>query len=118
MNIDFTKPVQTRDGRAVRILCTDRTGSNRSIVGLVVCWDGTDILYEWFTDGGVTQSRATGRQYPDDLINVPQKRPHYDLIIAWANGATIEYYSDTHESWIEIATAPNWNPSTKYRIKE
>lgn len=42
MTIDFTKPVQTRDGRKVRIICTDGP-KGRPIVGIkedsdVMCW--------------------------------------------------------------------------------
>ena len=41
---------------------------------------------------------------------------HKDLIIAWANGAQIEYYSDTYEKWIET-NSPSWDDVVKYRIK-
>lgn len=43
--IDFTKPVQTRDRRAVRILCTDRA-TDRPVVGLV----GNEVV-AWRKDG-------------------------------------------------------------------
>lgn len=42
---------------------------------------------------------------------------HKDLIIAWANGAKIEYYSESDEEWFE-SDRPSWNPETKYRIKQ
>lgn len=43
------------------------------------------------------------------------KRRHYDLIIAWANRAEIEYrYNEGR--WIETTT-PLWAPSVQYRIK-
>ena len=39
---------------------------------------------------------------------------HKDLIIAWANGATIEYYDN--RNWFVIPN-PRWASYTKYRIK-
>lgn len=41
---------------------------------------------------------------------------HKDLIIAWANGAKIEVYSDICEKWIEI-DSPKWDTGNQYRIK-
>ena len=66
--IDWTKPVQTRDGRKVRVLCTD--GPKRSpVIGIV---DGNTYPSIW--DGkGKNASSAT------DLINVPEKR------VVWVN---------------------------------
>jgi len=50
MTIDFTKPVQTRDGRKVRILCTDRQGE-KPVVGLAAERDGSDSIFAWSADG-------------------------------------------------------------------
>lgn len=40
---------------------------------------------------------------------------HRDLIIAWANGATIEWFDG--RSWSECTDAPRWVRGTDYRIK-
>jgi hypothetical protein len=53
---------------------------------------------------------------------------HADLIIAWANGAEIQYYDDG--TWVDIETPswkhqgqwfdcnnPTWDENAKYRIK-
>lgn len=45
-------------------------------------------------------------------MNTPHK--HRDLIIAWANGETIEVYSNGR--W-EVTLDPVWIPSVKYRVK-
>ncbi len=45
--LDFTKPVTTRDGRAVRILCTDGQG-RRPVVGFV---EGDEYPSTWSKDG-------------------------------------------------------------------
>lgn len=71
--IDWTKPVQTRDGRSVRILCTDGCVNEWPIVGYI----GKDVMpTAWRPSGSVGQPTA---KYSGDLINVPEKR------VAWVN---------------------------------
>lgn len=41
---------------------------------------------------------------------------HHDLIIAWAKGAEIEYYSTIFNCWEEISKI-NWLDNYEYRIK-
>ena len=41
---------------------------------------------------------------------------HRDVIIAWANGEDIEYWSDTAEKWYED-NDPAWRDHMEYRIK-
>jgi len=42
---------------------------------------------------------------------------HKDLIIAWANGAEIEYLCNSHNNWYLCDPKPAWNPTSTYRIK-
>jgi hypothetical protein len=61
--LDLTKPVQTRDGQPVRILCTDRPGSR------CVVW-----MFE--KCGTVNYAGLDGKAYGNDaldLVNVPPK---------------------------------------------
>lgn len=44
-----------------------------------------------------------------------KRRPHYDIIIAWAKGAEVEICSSG--SWYTIST-PNFDRCCKYRVKE
>jgi len=45
------------------------------------------------------------------------KHKNYDVIVAWANGEKIEYYSPKN-GWIEVYGAcPNFNGSVQFRIK-
>lgn len=44
------------------------------------------------------------------------KREHYDLIIAWANGAKIQYWSKYKKDWTNVDT-PLWDINGIYRIK-
>jgi hypothetical protein len=62
--IDFTKPVEDGQGRAVRILCTDGPGK-RPIVGMFD--DGT--VCKWLPGGMMSRFRQ-----PDDLRNVAPKK--------------------------------------------
>lgn len=46
----------------------------------------------------------------------PQK--HQKEIIAWANGATIQYWSKHFEEWIDVSNhRPTWISYLKYRVK-
>lgn len=45
------------------------------------------------------------------------KRKHYDVIIAWANGAAVEMYVASTDSWMEL-TKPGFLPEFQYRIKQ
>lgn len=45
-----------------------------------------------------------------------QRHTHADLIIAWANGAQIQYYRKEDGEWLDVAY-PNWSPYCRYRIK-
>ena len=44
------------------------------------------------------------------------KHKHYDMIVAWANGAIIEVFEPLIEEW-EIVTEPVWYEYLQYRIK-
>jgi hypothetical protein len=63
--LDLSKPVQTRDGRPVRIICTDAT-PDYPIVGVV----GSEFLHIrcWWGSG---QSVRSSIDQDTDLINVP-----------------------------------------------
>lgn len=45
------------------------------------------------------------------------KRKHYDVIVAWANGAEVEVRSDSSTAWHEIET-PAFLEEMQYRIKQ
>jgi hypothetical protein len=45
------------------------------------------------------------------------KHKHYDLIVAWANGAKIQVYLPNTDTWDDCTYDPTWNVSRMYRIK-
>lgn len=97
MPLDLNKPVQTRDGRPVRILCENGHfhGKQSPVVGLVRCKDGFDAIATWGKDG--RRFDSIDSPHDSDLVNVPTKRE------GWVNvykniretGATI-YGSEDH----------------------
>lgn len=74
MPLDLSKPVQTRDGRKVRILCTDRKAATHErrypVVALVSDRDGADECVYYFTLDG--EFNCFGRDQSSDLVNVPE----------------------------------------------
>jgi hypothetical protein len=70
--LDLTKSVQTREGRKVRILCTDRR-NEKTIVGLAESDGGSEVVLTWFPSGvyGVSPGHL------DDLVNAPETHVVY-----------------------------------------
>ena len=68
MTLDFTKPITTRDGRPVRILCTDGPHPDYPVIGFIA---GSKVTLAWALNG--THSLECPN-LPSDLINPPVKR--------------------------------------------
>ena len=66
---DPTKPVQTRDGRKARIICTDRKGTDFSVLALVLNSEGGESLETYTANGWYTRN---GGMSGEDLINIPE----------------------------------------------
>lgn len=67
-SIDLSRPVQTRDGRKVRILCTDAKG-DMPVHGLID--NGHyEIPWAWYRSGETKRNLEISA----DLINIPTKR--------------------------------------------
>lgn len=81
MAFDPTKPVQTRDGRPARIICTDRNHVDGSIVALVKAvtgpHKGEEVLMQYYEDGSYIRGNRT---WDADLINVPEVRYEYQNV--------------------------------------
>lgn len=72
---DPTKPVQTRDGRPARIICTDRNHIDGPIVALITAQtrghEGEELIQSFYENGYY-------RPYPFsphsiDLVNIPER---------------------------------------------
>jgi hypothetical protein len=88
---DPTKPVQTRDGRKARVLCTDRkTEDGYNIIASVVCAEDVEHAYYYRLDGTMSIGKS-----PNDLVNVPVK--HKRWVNIYPNnklGASMNAYED------------------------
>jgi hypothetical protein len=45
------------------------------------------------------------------------KHKHYDMIVAWAEGKTIQNFNDRRMCWEDLTGDPYWVSSFQYRIK-
>lgn len=84
MTIDFNKPVQTRDGRKVRILCTDGPNEKRPVAGFV---EGYVEPTTWESCGKFSERGNTL-----DLINAPER------VEQWVNLYRSGSVGSTHNS--------------------
>lgn len=69
MTIDLTKPVQTRDGRKARILCTDMVNPHYPVAAVVTFADGIEVARMYTRDGYF--GRFVDSLSANDLVNVP-----------------------------------------------
>lgn len=71
MTFDPKKPVQTRDGRKVRIVCTDAKASDQyPILALVEEQSGYECTVLYSESGRYRASKSD--EHPLDLVNVPE----------------------------------------------
>lgn len=68
--VDLTKPVQTRSGCPVRILCTDRKGGDFPVAALLMTADGSESYQSYTAEGRVYTGEKSSAL---DLINAPPK---------------------------------------------
>lgn len=86
---DPTKPVQTRDGRKARILCTDKMTALKpdgpNIVALVQIPEGIEEqAYSYRPDGTCFSAyREDGRL---DLVNIPERTYKYENVYVSTDG--------------------------------
>lgn len=65
------RKVVTRDGRPVRIICTNRKGLNtKPIVALITIPNNDEVIKSYWEDGIETR----GTEYENDLFFAPEKK--------------------------------------------
>lgn len=78
-----SRQVVTRDGRKVRIVCTDREGLNaKPIVALITLPNGDEVI-KTFWDNGI---ETAGSEDINDLFFVPEKHEGWIIINMWQDG--------------------------------
>jgi hypothetical protein len=77
MTFDSSKPVQTRDGRKARIICTDlKRKTGETILAAYDDGEGFELECAFYADGRFSKG---GLKHQFDLINVPEMKSF------WAN---------------------------------
>ena len=84
-NIDWNKPVQTRDGGHVVIYTTTAKSFRYPVVGEWCNSNGDWMANNWTSRGQWTCERS--EPHPNDLINVPQKPQQHTV---WVNAVKLE----------------------------
>ncbi len=104
--LDLTKPVQTRDGHKVRILCTDARRGEETIVGLIMYANGMEALGTWKADGSYSVMLV---ESDSDLINVPRPKKKVKVDVAITLNTDGTYYpwsKRSSDSWGPLMTNP------------
>ena len=65
-----SKKIVTRDGKSVRIICTDKRKTNNPILALSLMDDGSEYCHSYNPDGKEYLSEDSN----DDLFFVPEKK--------------------------------------------
>lgn len=86
-----TRPIVTRDGRRVRIVCTNRNHKEHPIVALVLI-DGEERVCSYMEDGMYLMS---GNQSSRDLFFAPEPKTKN---VGWMN--VCKYGDDKHFSLV------------------
>ena len=79
---DPNKKVVTRDGRDVRIICTDRKGTEYSVVALCTMSSGSEDCYFYFPSGRMYLSADSCL----DLFFAPEKKEGWLNLYKYENG--------------------------------
>jgi len=94
--------VETRDGRAARILCTDMK-SSYPIVAIVMCKDGKEFVTEYDADGHF----YTGTIHSSDLVITEEVEEEIEVRYGdhvWYDGEQwiVESNRIIHDNWITL----------------
>lgn len=109
--LDFSKPLQTRDGHSVRILCIDRKHEAFPVVALWMNDYGVEVLDSWTLNGANTLYSAPKDL---DLIQYTQPRKHAELIKRWAEDDSMRVKAKHGKGkWSKI-NYPDWDPADDY----
>lgn len=96
--IDFTRPVRTKDGSKVRVLCTDCPGKY-PVIGII---EGDNEPRNWTLEG-----RFHSQEHSWDLENEPQRIKKYANI-----------YRDGDEYWVAGPLQDTYEKAKDYKNGE
>ena len=109
------KPVQTRDGRDVRIICFDAKRKDTSIVCLITCLeDGMEYLFSYFRDDGKWHS---SQESTHDLFMKSETKEGWVSVFAGGKLA-INVYATKEEAEYIGAAYPTFKTAAKIEWEE
>ena len=106
---DPSRKVVTRDGRPVRILCTDKKSYNEQIVGLIMGDNGMEFISTWTQQGKSFFNSDT----PNDLFFAPEKHEGYVNVYRSLDKDCAYYLGNIYNSKAEAEDARE-NKKFKY----
>ena len=92
-----SRKVVTRDGKNVRILCTDRKLDSKEVVGLTMNNDGTEGLLSWSKQGKSLSLNDSSF----DLFFASEKHEGWVNLYKWANKDCAYYIGSMYNSKAE-----------------
>ena len=91
---DPTKPVETRDGRKARIICTDRAHEQYPLLALLTASNGVENYASFAADGSFYAGMGESES---DLVNVePEKVEFYNVGTSYG---MLKAAQRQHEGW-------------------
>ena len=97
MTLDLTKPIQTRDGRAVRILASDVKGTYPLVAAVTRRNTNREAVEAYTIEGRFLNNREN----PLDLINLPP--PRESVFFNLGNGlSALKTAAEWHKGWAVV----------------
>ena len=93
--LDLDKPIQTQDGRKVRILCKNL----EEITGILTPWPIVGVILDsrfvhvWSRTGEYYMEGTVPNDHWSDLVNVPETRIGYINVVCRPSGLLPDYVS-------------------------
>ena len=103
-----SRKVVTRDGRPVRILCTDKKSYNEQIVGLIMGDNGMEFISTWTQQGKSFFNSDT----PNDLFFAPEKHEGWVNLYKWLGKEYTYHLGNVYNSKAE---AENGSSNNNYK---
>lgn len=112
------RKVVTRDGRLVRIICTDMKSYNEKIVGLIPSDTGIESIVTWTQQGKFFSNADT----PNDLFFAPEKHEGWVNLYKCTNKDCAYYMGSIFNSKAEAEnkrdTSDNYVATIKFEWEE
>ena len=113
-----SRKVVTRDGKNVRILCTDRKLDSKEVVGLTMNNDGTESLLSWSKQGKSLSLNDSSF----DLFFASEKHEGWVNVYKWTNKDCAYYIGSIYNSKAEAEnkrdTSDNYVTTIKIEWEE